>query len=557
MTTMRILTRALAVLAILGGFLALGPRPAAAGPPTGFASVVTQRNLVQPTSFGFAPTGQLFIAEQRGTIQAYDSFGDESPTQVADLRTVVHNHHDRGLLGLEVDPAWPARPYIYALLSYDAPPYGGDAPFYGQPGEDSDPCPAWTGTYLSPDGGCPGQTRVARLEFDDQQPQLGLTLVDLQWLLTDVCREFQFHDGGGIRMAGGQLYAALGDGAWPNSDVGTYGTKPDPCDEPPGEGGSLKSQDARTAGDELGASGSVVRLDPDVGGIENWQAAYGLRNPFRMAVAPDGALWIGDVGQARAEELNRLDPAGPTVNFGWPCYEGAAQSGDTAFHQAPICQALYAEGSATAPVDGWCHAGTWPDACTVGSGSVSGLAFGPTGDLFVADYTRETIYRKAGGVGPLEPWATDVGGPVELRFLGADLFYLDVFTGELARIYAGVPGNPPPEPPAPTAVIDTPTPETVATIGQEIGFSGSATSETGQPLPPSALRWTLVVLHCADQAGTECHRHFVESRSGVSSGTFAVPAHDGSWRLEVVLRAQSGGSSDTVSVVLNEQPKAK
>ena len=41
--------------------------------------------LSWPTNLEFAPDGRVFVAEKRGTIQAYDSFSDPTPTQVVDL----------------------------------------------------------------------------------------------------------------------------------------------------------------------------------------------------------------------------------------------------------------------------------------------------------------------------------------------------------------------------------------------------------------------------------------------------------------------------------------
>jgi hypothetical protein len=246
-----------------------------------------------------------------------------------------------------------------------------------------------------------------------------------------------------------------------------------------------------------------------------------------------------------------LDPNGPAPNFGWPCYEGVDVSND--FAQLPVCQALYAEGSATPPEDHWCHAGPGPD-CGIGSGAVSGLAFGATGDLFVADYTREAIMVKRAGGDELELWATDIGGPVELRVVGADLFYVDVFRGTIVRIYEGAAASPPAEP-HPTATIESPSTGTTAIVGRELAFSGSATDENGQPLPPSALRWTLVVLHCSDEV--TCHRHFVESKVGVATGSFTVPEHEAPYKLEVVLRATGAVTSDQTSVVLAQEPTKK
>lgn len=129
-------------LVVLAGLLAVASPapPAAAAPPVGFRDEVAFSGLVNPMAVRFAPDGRVFVAEKRGTIQMYDGLGDTTPTQVADLRTEVHNFWDRGLHGLAVDPAFPTRPYLYALYTFDGP-VGGRAPRWGTPGADSDPCP--------------------------------------------------------------------------------------------------------------------------------------------------------------------------------------------------------------------------------------------------------------------------------------------------------------------------------------------------------------------------------------------------------------------------------
>jgi glucose/arabinose dehydrogenase len=53
---------------------------------------------------------------------------------------------------------------------------------------------------------------------------------------------------------------------------------------------------------------------------EVWQV--GLRNPWRFSVDPvTGALWIGDVGQDRYEEIDVSAPTQKGLNFGWSCRE--------------------------------------------------------------------------------------------------------------------------------------------------------------------------------------------------------------------------------------------
>ena len=66
-----------------------------------------------------------------------------------------------------------------------------------------------------------------------------------------------------------------------------------------------------------------------------------MRNPFRFTVKPGtNELWIGDVGWADWEEINRLEnPLSSMVaNFGWPCYEGAARQPGYDAANSPLCE---------------------------------------------------------------------------------------------------------------------------------------------------------------------------------------------------------------------------
>lgn len=513
------------------------------------ANVATHAGLVTPTSFAFAPDGRLFIAEKRGTIQTYDSVADSTPTLFADLRSQVHNFYDRGLLSIEVDVDWPNRRNVYVLMSYDAP-VDRTAPVYGG-ADDSDPCPST---------GCPAQTRLVKLTADATA-----TMTEQVPLITNVCREFPAHDGGGLRMSPDrQLYVSFGDGASPaDFDYGQLGGNP--CGDPPLEGGSLRSQDARTTGDDLGSSGSVVRVNPDTGATT--LLADGLRNPFRLALRPGTSeLFVTDVGNQRVEEINRIPASGSARNFGWPCFEGHARQGQWDTADLPICETLYADGTATPPDHYYCHAGTVP-ACEPGAGSLSGIEFYEggayddkyDGGLFFADYTRKEIQVALATNGipdfsRIESFATDIGFPVDLRTgPGGDLFYIDVFNNRLNRLYMGDPAAPPDPSNAPSATISSPLGDETLTVGGTVSFDGGATSATGAPLPAADLRWTLAVQHCTGEIS--CHRHFVEDRVGVRSGSFTIPSHDGAWKAEVLLTATDAGGEDRTSVIVADQPR--
>ncbi|MBV9869312.1 MAG: PQQ-dependent sugar dehydrogenase, partial [Frankiaceae bacterium] len=53
--------------------------------------------------------------------------------------------------------------------------------------------------------------------------------------------------------------------------------------------------------------------------------AWGLRNPWRASIdAKTNSLWIGDVGQEKYEEIDRVKAPAKAHDFGWSCKEGRA-----------------------------------------------------------------------------------------------------------------------------------------------------------------------------------------------------------------------------------------
>ena len=74
----------------------------------------------------------------------------------------MHNFWDRGLLGLALDPDFPAEPFVYVAYTHDAP-IGGTAPRWGSPGVSGDGCPNPPGATGD---GCVVSGRVSRLQRD-------------------------------------------------------------------------------------------------------------------------------------------------------------------------------------------------------------------------------------------------------------------------------------------------------------------------------------------------------------------------------------------------------
>jgi len=456
-----------------GGFLgaSAGPSPAEAL-PNGFHDDVVFSGLTNPTAIRFAPDGRVFVAEKSGLVKVFDSLADQTPTVAVDLSTEVDDYWDRGLLGMALDPAYPASPYLYLLYTHDAPP-GHTAPVW------NDDCPTPPGPTTD---GCVVTGKLVRVHLSgdtaDQPPH---TLIAGQW-----CQQYPSHSVGDLRFGpDGDLYVTGGEGASFNfADYGQGGgsdgspTPLNPCGDPPAGvggaetppsalGGALRSQSPRRPAGPVLLNGAVLRLDPATGAARagNPNAgstdpnarriiAYGLRNPFRMAFRPaTNELWIGDVGWNSWEEINRRSsPTGPVQNFGWPCYEGSGPMQSYEDAGLSLCNALYAAGTATGPYYSYSHdAAVVPgDGCPTASGSViSGLTFYPGGDypasydgaLVFADHSRNCIWAMGLGVGgdpdpaTLQVLENGAANPVDVEpGPDGDLYYVDFDGGTIHRI---------------------------------------------------------------------------------------------------------------------------
>ncbi len=159
-------------------------------------------------------------------------------------------------------------------------------------------------------------TRVEEWAVAPGRP-LGETRPKAVRVVIDVPQPYRNHNAGQIAFGpDGMLYVGLGDGG--------------AADDPHGHG-----QDRGTL------LGAMLRLDIDrhpadagygvpgdnpfagpraVAGVRPEIWAWGLRNPWRFAFAPDGRMVVGDVGQNRHEEV-ALVAAGE--NHGWAVREAA------------------------------------------------------------------------------------------------------------------------------------------------------------------------------------------------------------------------------------------
>ena len=106
---------------------------------------------------------------------------------------------------------------------------------------------------------------------------------------------------------------------------------------------ALRAQDLDSLAGKLmhvTRTGQGVPANPfytgDAGAARSKVWAYGVRNAYRFGVRPGSNVpYLGDVGWDTWEEIN-VAHAG--ANFGWPCYEGAAQQ--PGYSSYPTCVAL-------------------------------------------------------------------------------------------------------------------------------------------------------------------------------------------------------------------------
>ena len=226
-----------------------------------------------------------FIAGKLGTVHRL--VGGEGEL-VLDMTELVTTNSERGLLAIEFGPA---AEWFYVHWS----DLNGDNVLSAW---------RWTGELLDPS--------------------------DRRDLLV-VEEPFANHNGGGLDFGhDGYLYWGLGDG----------GAAGDPVNAGQ-DGSTLLGSIIRIDPDPVGETYSIppdnpFTTDPDVAD-EIW--ALGLRNPWKMEFDDlTGDLWVGDVGQDRFEEIDRLATSDGGANLGWRCFEGFERFADcdVANHHLPV-----------------------------------------------------------------------------------------------------------------------------------------------------------------------------------------------------------------------------
>lgn len=409
--------------------------------PDGFRDSLVVGSLNLPTSLAFLPDGRLLFVEQTSKRIRLLVRGALSPTDpVGTVDSVNTSGLERGLLGIAVDPGWPARPYVYVH------------------------CDHANGNTI----------RISRYELQGDLAGTGsgaLALVagsrrDILAGLPDAASN---HNGGTVRFGtDGKLYASIGDdamGCLAQDITSWHGVifRLDVSNVPAG-GGPAPSLATITPADNpfVGNASPAARLV--------W--AFGLRNPFRFHVDySTGGLFVTDVGENTWEEVNQVTAGGK--NLGWPGFE-ANETGD------PTCpEAL----PPTFPIYAYDHsfgqavisAGQYPPIAVPAAAGVFPSEYG--GDYFFSDYYTGYLWRlkRTAGNWAIAPpvagqpdpgiWAFGFDG-VSDWMPGPDgmLWYCRQYTtgantGQIGAIaWSESTPPPPPPPPGPVARVSFATP---------------------------------------------------------------------------------------------------
>jgi glucose/arabinose dehydrogenase len=296
-------------------------------------------------------TGRLFVAAKDGRVWILDG-GTVRPTPLLDLRELVSDGGEQGLLGIAVHPDFPGDPRVFV----DYTDRGGNTV---------------VASYA-----------LAAGAADRLDP------ASATWIIT-VNQPFPNHNGGALAFGpGGKLYVSLGDGG--------------SADDPLGRGQRTDTLLGKILRLDVNVPAGATRpylIPPDnpfagTSGVRPEIWLTGLRNPWRMSFdRRTGDLWIGDVGQGSWEEVDVARRGISGLNFGW-----ARMEGRHCHEPASGCD----PSGITMPVAEYGH----DEGCTVIGGNVyRGVAQPLLAGLYLfADYCSGRLWAiPAASDGPTEP----------------------------------------------------------------------------------------------------------------------------------------------------------
>lgn len=348
--------------------------------------------LTSPVFMTAAPADstRYFVVEQGGLIRILNSFdGVPRANPFLSVQNLISTGGERGLLGMAFDPNYGTNRRFYIFYTNSS-----------------------------------GNLVIARYLVSTSNPDLADTSSAV--ILKTITHPNSNHNGGMLAFGpDGCLYAGTGDGGG-SGDPDGNGQNPSTL-----LGKILRLDPTSNTGDAC--TNNVTNPFASGGGLpEVW--SLGLRNPWRFSFDRlTGALYIGDVGQDRREEVDVVlgANAGRGLNFGWNIMEGFL-----CFNPPSGCNTS----GLTLPILDYTHDN---GACSVTGGYVYRGTLIPSvaGTYFYADFCAgfvRSFQLQNGALGPQTVWPLlSPGG--QITSFGEDAqgeLYIVTQGGGLFRIVA-------------------------------------------------------------------------------------------------------------------------
>ena len=377
----------LIVLALM--LLGAARADAVALPPDFVDTFVASAN--QPTSLAFVPGGRLLIAEEAGVVRVYEN-GSMNASPALDIRSRVCSDGERGLMAVAVDPQFESNRFIY--LYYTWVKNGSSTTTRPRP-----------------------VNRVSRFVLRDDDtvgPRCRTVLID------NIPAPAGYHIGADLQFGKDGLLYVIDrrrrlrlrrgqrlPGAERRCPRPARATGEDPADH------ARRGDTGRQPVAGRGTARCNVTGRTTAGNRCQETFAWGLRNPFRIAVDPNSPatrFFINDVGEITWEEVD-LGQSG--ADYGWNVREGFCATGSTTDCGTPPA-------GMTNPVHAYSHE---PSGCY----AITGGAFVPKGiwsssyddDYLYADLVCGKIFRMspaAGGGWDVTEWADGIESPITMTF---------------------------------------------------------------------------------------------------------------------------------------------
>ena len=326
--------------------------------------------LERPVGLAVAPDGRIFVTEQGGRVRIITDAGllDEPFLEID-----VLDEGESGLVGIALDPNFTDNHWVYVFASVS-------------------------------------DTEQQILRYTDTDNHATEPAIIRAGLPTNG----QFHNGGALKFGpDGKLYFTVGD-----------------------------TGEANLAQSLTSLAGKVCRINPDgtvpddnpfetPTGAPRAIYALGFRNPFRMTIAPDGRVFVADVGSGGDQRREELNIVYPGQNYGWPILEGFGTTEQTAQY--------------TDPVFAYNELGQAATGVVYYTGTQFPVRF--RGNLFQLEYVFNRLFRLVldGDELVSDKLLLEVGGgPVDLiQDIDGTLLVTEYFTGQVSRItYIGQPDDP-------------------------------------------------------------------------------------------------------------------